>query len=102
LAPFVVAIAPIAYDRSEAVRACADRLHDELAGAGVEVLLDDRGERPGVMFADLELIGIPHRVTIGDRGLKEGVVEYQARRDAAPVKVPVADVAGFIKRRIEG
>jgi prolyl-tRNA synthetase len=102
MAPFAVAIAPIAYDRSEAVRACADRLHDELAGAGVEVLLDDRGERPGVMFADLELIGIPHRVTIGDRGLKEGVVEYQARRDAAPVKVPVADVAGFIRQRIEG
>jgi prolyl-tRNA synthetase len=102
MAPFAVAIAPIAYDRSEAVRACADRLHDELAGAGLEVLLDDRGERPGVMFADLELIGIPHRVTIGDRGLKEGVVEYQARRDATPVKVPVADVAGFIRQRIEG
>jgi prolyl-tRNA synthetase len=102
MAPFAVAIAPIAYDRSEAVRACADRLHDELAGAGVEVLLDDRGERPGVMFADLELIGIPHRLTIGDRGLKEGVVEYQGRRDAAPTKVPVADVAGFIRQRIEG
>jgi prolyl-tRNA synthetase len=102
MAPFAVAIAPIAYDRSEAVRACADRLHDELAGAGLEVLLDDRGERPGVMFADLELIGIPHRVTVGDRGLKEGVVEYQARRDATPVKVPVADFAGFIRQRIEG
>ena len=102
MAPFAVAIAPIAYDRSEAVRACADRLHDELAGAGVEVLLDDRGERPGVMFADLELIGIPHRLTIGDRGLKEGVVEYQGRRDAAPTKVPVADMAGFIRQRIEG
>jgi prolyl-tRNA synthetase len=102
MAPFAVAIAPIAYDRNEAVRGCADRLHDELAGAGVEVLLDDRGERPGVMFADLELIGIPHRVTIGDRGLKDGVVEYQARRDAAATKVPVADVAGFIRQRIEG
>jgi prolyl-tRNA synthetase len=102
MAPFAVAIAPIAYDRSQAVRACADRLHDELAGAGLEVLLDDRGERPGVMFADLELIGIPHRVTVGDRGLKEGVVEYQARRDATPVKVPVADFAGFIRQRIEG
>ena len=102
MAPFAVAIAPIAYDRSEAVRDCADRLRDELAGAGVEVLLDDRGERPGVMFADLELIGIPHRVTIGDRGLKEGVVEYQARRDAGATKVPVAGVAGFIRQRIEG
>ena len=97
-----VAIAPIAYDRSDAVRACADRLHDEFVVAGVEVLLDDRGERPGVMFADLELIGIPHRLTIGDRGLKEGVIEYQSRRDAAPSKVPVADVASFIRQRIEG
>ena len=86
LAPFAVAIAPVGYDRSEAVRALADRLHDELEAAGVEVLLDDRGERPGVMFADLELIGIPHRITIGDRGLKEGKVEYQARRGA-----PAAD-----------
>ena len=63
MAPFAVAIAPIGYDRSEAVRAAADRLHDELRGGGIEVLLDDRGERPGVMFADLELIGIPHRIT---------------------------------------
>jgi prolyl-tRNA synthetase len=102
MAPFAVAIAPIGYDRSDAVRACADRVHDELVEAGVEVLLDDRGERPGVMFADLELIGIPHRLTIGDRGLREGMIEYQARRDAAAAKVPVADVAGFIRQRIEG
>ena len=102
MAPFAVAIAPIAYDRSDAVRACADRLHDELVEAGVDVLLDDRGERPGVMFADLELIGVPHRVTIGERGLKEGVIEYQSRRDVAPTRVPVADVVGFIRQRIEG
>jgi prolyl-tRNA synthetase len=82
LAPFAVAIAPVGYDRNEGVRALADRLHDELEGAGIEVLMDDRGERPGVMFADLELIGIPHRITIGERGLKEGRVEYQGRRDA--------------------
>jgi prolyl-tRNA synthetase len=100
MAPFAVAIAPIAYDRSEAVRECADRLHEQLAGAGIEVLLDDRGERPGVMFADLELIGIPHRVTIGERGLKEGIVEYQARRDAAATKVAVADMLSFITERI--
>jgi prolyl-tRNA synthetase len=81
LAPFTVAIAPIGYDRNEAVRFAADRLHDELGAAGVEVLLDDRGERPGVMFADLELIGVPHRITIGERALKEGNVEYQDRRD---------------------
>ena len=81
MAPFTVAIAPIGYDRSEAVRALADRLHDALSAQGIDVLLDDRGERPGVMFADLELIGIPHRITIGERGLKDGNVEYQARRD---------------------
>jgi len=100
MAPFAVAIAPIGYDRSEAVRAMADRLHDELTGTGIDVLLDDRGERPGVMFADLELIGIPHRLTIGDRGLKEGIVEHQARRDTTPTKVPVADISSFIGQRI--
>jgi len=100
LAPFAVAIAPIGYDRNDAVRALADNLHDELDAAGVEVLLDDRGERPGVMFADLELIGIPHRITIGDRGLKEGKVEYQARRDAAATTVSVGEIAAFIRGRL--
>jgi prolyl-tRNA synthetase len=100
LAPFAVAIAPIGYDRSEAVRAWADRLHAELEAAGVEVLLDDRGERPGVMFADLELIGIPHRITIGDRGLKDGNVEYQARRDKAATAVPAAEIAAFVRSRL--
>ena len=100
MAPFAVAIAPIGYDRSEAVRAQADRLHDELAAAGVEVLLDDRGERPGVMFADLELIGIPHRVTIGDRGLKEGKVEYQHRRDTAATPVAADAIAAFLRDRL--
>jgi prolyl-tRNA synthetase len=100
LAPFTVAIAPIGYDRSEGVKALADRLHDELAAAGVEVLLDDRGERPGVMFADLELIGVPHRITIGDRGLKVGQVEYQTRRDTAATAVPVAEIGAFIRDRL--
>jgi prolyl-tRNA synthetase len=95
-----VAIAPIGYERSDAVRGLADRLHAELEAAGNDVLLDDRGERPGVMFADLELIGIPHRVTIGERGLKEGIVEYQARRDTAATKVAVADIVSFIRNRI--
>jgi prolyl-tRNA synthetase len=100
MAPFAVAIAPIGYDRSDTVRACADRLYAELAESGIEVLLDDRGERPGVMFADLELIGIPHRVTIGERGLAEGIGEYQARGDAAATKVPVAALLSFLKERI--
>jgi len=82
------------------VRGEADRLHAEFEAAGIEVLLDDRGERPGVMFADLELIGIPHRVTIGERGLKEGIVEYQARRDAAATKVAAADIVSFVRDRI--
>ena len=102
LAPFTVAIAAIGYDRSDAVRAAAEQLHDELEAAGVEVLLDDRGERPGVMFADLELIGIPHRVTIGDRGLKEGRVEYQGRREAQPTAVPLADAAAFLQSKLRG
>jgi prolyl-tRNA synthetase len=100
MAPFAVAIAPVAYDRSAAVRDLADRLYQELSGAGIDVLLDDRGERPGVMFADLELIGIPHRVTIGDRGLKDGKVEYQARRDTAATPVPVSDIGRFIRERL--
>jgi prolyl-tRNA synthetase len=100
MAPFAVAIAPIGYERSAGVRECADRLLAELTDAGIDALLDDRGERPGVMFADLELIGIPHRVTIGERGLKEGIVEYQARRDTAATKVAVAEIFSFIGQRI--
>jgi prolyl-tRNA synthetase len=100
LAPFAVAIAPVGYDRSEAVRREADRLHDELATAGVEVLLDDRGERPGVMFADLELIGIPHRVTVGERSLSAGNVEYQGRRDSAATAVPVGRIVDWIKDKL--
>jgi prolyl-tRNA synthetase len=89
IAPFEVAIAPVGLGRNPEVRAAAQRLHDELAAAGVDVLLDDRDERPGVMFADLELIGVPHRITVGDRGLKQGQVEYQARRDGSAEMVPV-------------
>ena len=102
LAPFLVAIAAVGYDRSPAVKAFADGLHDELVAAGVDVLLDDRGERPGVMFADLELIGIPHRITVGDRGLTAGNVEYQGRRDAAATPVPVARIGASIRQRLAG
>jgi len=101
LAPFAVAIAPVGYDRNEAVKALADSLHDTLEAAGIEVLLDDRGERPGVMFADLELIGLPHRITIGERGLKEGKVEYQGRRDAAVIPVATGEIAAFIERKLK-
>lgn len=100
IAPFTVVICPIGMDRSEAVKAAAERLHDELAALGVDVLLDDRNERPGAMFADWELIGVPHRVTIGDKGLKDGQVEYQHRRDTAATKVPVAEVLALLKDRL--
>jgi prolyl-tRNA synthetase len=99
IAPFAVVICPIGYDRSDAVRAQADALHDELAALGVDVMLDDRGERPGAMFADWELVGVPHRVVISDRGLKEGQVEYQGRRDAAPTSLKAAEAAAFLKGR---
>jgi prolyl-tRNA synthetase len=100
IAPFTVAICPVNYRQSEAVRAAADRLHDELAAAGVDVLLDDRGERPGAMFADMELIGIPHRVTVGDRGLKQGQLEYVPRRTLEPAMIGVADARSFILERL--
>jgi len=94
MAPFQVAIVPIGAAKSEAVRAAAVKLHDDLAAAGIEVLLDDRDERPGVMFADMELIGIPHRIVVGERGLKQGQLEYKGRRDAeAAMLTPEAALA---------
>jgi prolyl-tRNA synthetase len=100
MAPFQVAIAPIGIKKSEAVRNAAEQLYAELTAAGVEVLLDDRDERPGVMFADLELIGIPHRIVIGDRGLKEGNVEYQGRHDPAAQPTPLQDVAKLVQSKL--
>ena len=101
LAPFTVVLCPISPDRFPDVKAAADKLYAELMEAGVDVILDDRNERPGAMFADWELIGVPHRVTLGDRGLKEGMVEYQHRRDAAATSVPVAEVLGLIQARLK-
>ncbi len=91
MAPFEVVIVPIGYHRNELVRAEADKLYAELTAAGIDVALDDRDERPGVMFADMELIGIPHRITLGERGLKNGEIEYQGRRDSAATVWPLAD-----------
>jgi len=101
IAPFQVALVPIGYGKSEAVRDAADALYRELSAAGVEVLLDDRDERPGVMFADMELIGIPHRVVVGDRGLKEGLVEYQGRRDKQATRLPRGDVVALLRSRLK-
>ena len=100
MAPFQVAIAPIGYKKSEAVKRAADKLYEELSAAGVEVLLDDRDERPGVMFADLELIGIPHRIVIGDRGLKENNVEYQGRKNTAAQVVALQDVMKLVQSKL--
>ncbi len=100
MAPFAVVICPIGMDRSAEVKAAAEQLHDELAAAGVDVLLDDRGERPGAMFADWELIGIPQRVVISDRGLKAGTVELQGRKEAEATVAPLAEAAALLKGRL--
>jgi prolyl-tRNA synthetase len=101
IAPFTVVICPIGMDRSAEVKAAAEKLHEDLQAAGIDVMLDDRGERPGAMFADWELIGVPHRVVISDRGLKEGQFEYQHRRDATASKVPAAQVSEFLQGRLK-
>jgi len=98
MAPFEVVICAIGYDKSESVQAAAKKLHDELQAAGVDVLLDDRGERPGVMFAEADLMGIPHRLVIGERGLNEGNVEYKARTQADAQSVALASVVEFVQK----
>ena len=98
MAPFGIVICPIGYDKSEVVKLAASKLHDELLAAGVDVLLDDRGERPGVMFAEADLMGIPHRLVIGERGLAEGAVEYKARTAGEAQSVPLADLVEFLQR----
>lgn len=100
IAPFELVLCPMGYDRSEAVKAETDRLYAELTAAGVDVIFDDRGLRPGQMFADWELIGVPHRVVVGDRGLKEGNLEYQGRTDAEASQVPLAEMLDFIKGKL--
>ncbi|MEO8082096.1 MAG: proline--tRNA ligase [Caldimonas sp.] len=100
IAPFQVVVCPIGYDRSPAVRGKADELHAELLQAGLDAILDDRGERPGAMFADWELIGVPQRIVISERGLKSGEVEVQGRRDAAATVLPAAEVLAFMKGKL--
>jgi prolyl-tRNA synthetase len=102
IAPFDVAIVPIGYAKSAQVKEAADRLHDALTAAGLDVILDNRDERPGIMFADMELIGVPHRVVIGDRGLKEGLIEYKGRRDAEARTLPLTDAETSLKSMICG
>jgi prolyl-tRNA synthetase len=100
IAPFSIVLTPVGYGKSEQVRQVAEQLYEELRAAGVDVLLDDRDERPGVMFAEMELIGIPHRLTIGERGLKEGRVEYVDRRTLQTTPVAVGDAYAFLRERL--
>jgi prolyl-tRNA synthetase len=100
MAPFQVALLPLGYARSAQVRQTADAIYQELTGMGIEVLLDDRDERPGVMFADMELIGIPHRIVVGDRGLKDGVIEYQGRSDKQPERIALGEAATALRSKL--
>lgn len=102
IAPFEVVICPVGADKSDEVAQVANDVYQQLHAAGVDVVLDDRGERPGAMFADWELIGVPHRITIGDRGLKEGMVEYAARRraDEPAAKIAVQDIVAHVRAQL--
>ena len=102
MAPFQIVIVPIGLKKSAQVKAETEKLYKELSAAGIEVLLDDRDERPGIMFADMELIGIPHRIVIGERGLKEGNIEYQGRRDANSQIIPLQNAVNFVRSMICG
>lgn len=102
LAPFEVVLCPMGMDKSEEVKMQAEKLYNELMAAGIDVILDDRGQRPGAMFADWELIGVPHRVVIGERGLKDGNLEYQGRRDTEASAVPVAEMLTFLQAKLNG
>ena len=100
IAPFQLALVPVGYHKNESVRNAVDTLYRALVAAGIDVLLDDRDERPGVMFADMELVGIPHRVVVGERGLKDGKIEYQARRDKAAQIVELEHALSFLQDRL--
>lgn len=101
MAPFEMVICPVGYDKSEIVQNAANQLHQELISAGIDVVLDDRGERPGAMFADWELIGVPYRIVIGERGLKDGKVEFQGRCENAAQLVPVTEITKIVSARIQ-
>ena len=101
IAPFELVLCPMGMDRSELVKEETEKLYAAAQEAGIDVIIDDRGLRPGAMFADWELIGVPHRVVIGDRGLKEGQLEYQGRRDTEATNVPLADIVSFIKAKVQ-
>ena len=98
MAPFAVSICPIGYDKSEAVQAAANQLYADLKAAGIDALLDDRGGRPGVMFAEADLMGVPHRLVVGERGLADGLVEYKARHAEQAESLPLNQVLAFMQK----
>jgi prolyl-tRNA synthetase len=100
MAPFAACLVPIGYHKSAAVRDAAERLYGQMLQAGIDVLMDDRDERPGVLFADMELVGIPHRVVLSERGLASGSAEYKGRRDDEPQDLPIKDVVAFLQERL--
>jgi prolyl-tRNA synthetase len=100
IAPFEACLVPIGYHKSPAVQEAAEKLYAELQAAGVDLLLEDRDERPGVLFADMDLLGIPHRLVISDRGLAAGTIEYKGRRQAAPENAPLASAAAFLREKL--
>ena len=100
IAPFEACVVPIGYHKSAEVRAAADKLYAELAAEGIDVLLDDRDERPGSMFADMELIGVPHRLVVSDKGLAAGTVEYKGRRDEKPAMLPQGEAVATIRGKL--
>ena len=102
IAPFDACIVPIGYHKSRAVKEAADRLYQEFLSEGIDALLDDRDERPGVLFADMDLIGVPHRIVLGERGLAAGNAEYKGRRDEKPQDVPLGAVAGLLREKLRG
>ena len=100
IAPFAVSIVPMGYHKSDSIKIAADQLYALLRQAGIDTVLDDRNERPGVMFADMELIGIPHRIVIGERGLKEGNVEYKGRTDSDAQMIPLEGILAFLQKQL--
>lgn len=100
IAPFQVVICAVGYDKSEEVQKVSNEIYEQLKQDGIDVILDDRGLRPGVMFAEWELIGVPHRITVGDRGLKDGKVEYTARKELKNEDVSVNEIVDFVKAKV--
>ncbi len=101
IAPFQVVLVPMQYHRSQRVREETERLYGELQAAGIDVLLDDRDARPGVMFADAELVGIPHRLVVGERGIDDGKVEYRGRRDTENTMIDRGEVVALLRARVD-